>query len=111
MARSKSSSANSFLFSFGTVDKGYYDFRHQLLRDALYRSVPAAELRRLHARAGEFGTQLVGATEIHASVHFERAGLAPRPIGTASRRCQRGQRGLEPARGVRALRPGGRQRP
>ncbi len=67
--------ASSFLYPFDFLDRGYYDFRHQLLRDALYGSIPAADLRRLHARAGEFGTNLVGANEIHASVHFERAGL------------------------------------
>ena len=55
--------------------RGLYDFRHQLLRDALYRTIPASQRRRLHARAGEFGAQLEGASEIHASVHFERAGL------------------------------------
>ena len=55
--------------------RGVFDFRHQLLRDVLYRSVPVGALRRLHARAGEFGAQLEGASEIHASVHFERAGL------------------------------------
>ena len=66
---------SSILFPFEFVDQGYYDFRHQLLRDALYKTVPTAELRRLHARAGEFGAQLVGASEIHASLHFERAGL------------------------------------
>ena len=52
-----------------------YDYRHQLLRDVLYRTVPRSTLRRLHARAGEFGAQLQGASEIHASAHFERAGL------------------------------------
>ena len=67
--------ASSFLYPFDFVDRGYFDFRHQLLRDALYGTVAATELRRLHARAGEFGAQLVGASEIHASVHFERAGL------------------------------------
>jgi DNA-binding CsgD family transcriptional regulator/tetratricopeptide (TPR) repeat protein len=66
---------NSILFPFDFVDRGYYDFRHQLLRDALYDTVPGSELRRLHARAGEFGAELVGASEIHASLHFERAGL------------------------------------
>jgi DNA-binding CsgD family transcriptional regulator len=54
---------------------GYYDFRHQLLRDVLYRASPASERRRFHARAGEFGAELEGASEIHASVHYERAGL------------------------------------
>ena len=55
--------------------RGLYDFRHQVLRDVLYRSLPDTERRRLHARAGEFGRELEGASEIHASVHFERAGM------------------------------------
>jgi DNA-binding CsgD family transcriptional regulator len=55
--------------------RGLYDFRHQLLRDALYHTIPTWERRRFHARAGEFGAQLEGASEIHASVHYERAGL------------------------------------
>jgi len=55
--------------------RGLYDFRHQLLRDALYRTIPTPERRRLHARAAEFGAQLEGASEIHASLHYERAGL------------------------------------
>jgi DNA-binding CsgD family transcriptional regulator len=55
--------------------RGLYDYRHQLLRDALYRSVPERERRRFHARAAEFGAKLEGASEIHASVHFERAGM------------------------------------
>jgi DNA-binding CsgD family transcriptional regulator/tetratricopeptide (TPR) repeat protein len=62
------------LHPFEYVDQGYYDFRHQLLRDALYHSVPAAERRRLHSRAAEFGKELAGASEVHASVHYERAG-------------------------------------
>ena len=65
----------SFLYPFDYLDRGFYDFRHQLLRDALYGTVPPTELRRLHARAGEFSAQLIGASEVHASVHFERAGL------------------------------------
>src|SRR5439155_21580382 len=63
----------SYLYDSGDV--GWIDFRHQLLRDVLYRSVPATELRRLHARAAEFGAALEGQSEGHASVHFERAGL------------------------------------
>ena len=55
--------------------RGLFDYRHQLLRDVLYRSISRSALQRLHARAGEFGAQLEGASEIHASVHFERAGL------------------------------------
>src|SRR5439155_8580262 len=30
----------SILYPFQYVDHGYYDFRHQLLRDAIYASVP-----------------------------------------------------------------------
>ena len=56
-------------------DGGYFDFRHQLLRDVLYRTIPASDRRRFHARAAEFGAVLDGASEIHASVHYERAGL------------------------------------
>ena len=63
--------------------RGVYDFRHQLLRDALYRSVPQRTRRRLHARAAEFGAQLEGASEVHASVHFERAGLRPQAFRAA----------------------------
>lgn len=54
---------------------GYFDFRHQLLRDAIYRTVPADQVRVYHARTAEFGTHLEGASDIHASAHFERAGL------------------------------------
>ena len=38
-------------------------------------TIPASDRRRFHARAGEFGARLEGASEIHASVHYERAGL------------------------------------
>jgi DNA-binding CsgD family transcriptional regulator/tetratricopeptide (TPR) repeat protein len=63
--------------------RGLYDFRHQLLRDVLYRSVPERDRRRLHARAAEFGARLEGASEVHASVHFERAGLRPQAFRAA----------------------------
>jgi DNA-binding CsgD family transcriptional regulator/tetratricopeptide (TPR) repeat protein len=75
--------AYSFLYPFEQVDEGYYDFRHQLLRDALYETVPAAQLRRMHARAGEFVPLLIGANEVHASAHFERAGLKAQAFETA----------------------------
>ena len=64
-----------FLYPFAFLDRGYYDFRHQLLRDALYDTVPPAELRRLHARAAEFGALMDGSNDVHASVHYERAGM------------------------------------
>jgi DNA-binding CsgD family transcriptional regulator len=63
------------LYPFGSPDRGFHDFRHQLLRDALYRSLPEVDRRRLHARAGEFGAVLEGQSEIHASLHYERAGM------------------------------------
>ena len=65
----------SILYPFGEKDVGYHDFRHQLLRDALYRHTPARERRRYHARAAEFGAELVGTTEVHASLHYAEAGL------------------------------------
>jgi DNA-binding CsgD family transcriptional regulator/tetratricopeptide (TPR) repeat protein len=64
-----------FLYPFAFLDRGYYDFRHQLLRDALYDTVPPAELRRLHARAAEFGALMDGSNDVHASLHYERAGM------------------------------------
>ncbi|HXG27049.1 MAG TPA: AAA family ATPase [Candidatus Binatia bacterium] len=71
------------LHPFQFIDRGYYDFRHQLLRDAIYESVPPGERRRLHARAAEFGTELIGTTEVHTSVHYERAGLRAQAFRTA----------------------------
>lgn len=74
---------SSILHPFDYIDRGYFDFRHQLLRDALYRTVPPAELRRLHARAGEFGAELAGSNEVHASLHYERAGLRAQAFRSA----------------------------
>ncbi|HET8786457.1 MAG TPA: AAA family ATPase [Candidatus Limnocylindrales bacterium] len=74
---------HGFLYELSVVDTGYYDFRHQLLRDTLYRTIPERDRRRYHARAGEFGATLVGATEIHASLHYERAGLSDQAFKAA----------------------------
>ena len=63
--------------------RGLYDFRHQLLRDALYESLSDAELRRLHARVAEFGMALEGQSEVHASLHYERAGLRAQAFRSA----------------------------
>ena len=60
-----------------------FDFRHQLLRDALYRAVPAGDRRRFHARAAEFGGRLEGSSTTHASMHFERAGMTAEAFRTA----------------------------
>jgi len=72
--------------------RGLFDFRHQLLRDALYRSLPEGERRRLHARAGEFGKELEGASEIHASLHYERAKMPVQAFGSARQGARRAAR-------------------
>lgn len=66
---------HAILYPHGVPDAGFHDFRHQLLREALYRSTPEHERRRYHARAAEFGARLAGTTDVHASVHFARAGM------------------------------------
>ena len=63
--------------------RGLFDYRHQLLRDALYRSLPEGQRRRLHARAGELAMALEGASEIHASLHFERAKMPEQAFRSA----------------------------
>jgi DNA-binding CsgD family transcriptional regulator len=63
--------------------RGLFDYRHQLLRDALYRSLPEGQRRRLHARAAEFGRGLEGASEIHSSLHFERANMGDQAFRSA----------------------------
>ncbi|HET7702817.1 MAG TPA: AAA family ATPase [Candidatus Limnocylindrales bacterium] len=73
----------AILRPFNYVDEGYYDFRHQLLRDAIYNALPPAQLRRFHAQAAEFGMTLQNQSVIHASRHYERAGLRPQAFRTA----------------------------
>jgi DNA-binding CsgD family transcriptional regulator len=73
----------AIIHPFQYIDQGYYDFRHQLLRDAIYGSVPPSQLRRFHAQAAEFGMSLEGASVIHASRHYERAGLRPQAFRTS----------------------------
>jgi DNA-binding CsgD family transcriptional regulator len=65
----------AIIYPFHYVDAGYYDFRHQLLRDAVYGAVPPSQLRRYHARAAEFVMGLEASSVVHASRHYERAGL------------------------------------
>jgi len=67
----------SIIYPFDYIDHGYYDFRHQLLRDAVYGAVPPSELRRFHAQAAEFVMALEASSIVHASRHYERAGLRP----------------------------------
>jgi DNA-binding CsgD family transcriptional regulator len=65
----------AILRPFNYIDEGYYDFRHQLLRDAIYGALPPSQLRRFHAQAAEFVMTLQNASVSHASRHYERAGL------------------------------------
>jgi len=65
------------------TQRGTYDFRHQLLRDAVYRSTPAGDRRRLHARAAEASPRLEGHSVIHASLHYELAGLRDAAFASA----------------------------
>jgi DNA-binding CsgD family transcriptional regulator len=67
----------AIIYPFDYIDQGYYDFRHQLLRDAIYGSVPPSQLRRFHAQAAEFVMNLEASSIVHASRHYERAGLRP----------------------------------
>jgi DNA-binding CsgD family transcriptional regulator/tetratricopeptide (TPR) repeat protein len=67
----------AIIYPFDYIDHGYYDFRHQLLRDAIYGSVPPSQLRKFHAQAAEFVMSLEASSVVHASRHYERAGLRP----------------------------------
>ena len=67
----------AFLHPFQYIDEGYYDFRHQLLRDTIYSSMQPTELRRYHAQAAEFVMDLEASSIVHASRHYELAGLRP----------------------------------
>ncbi len=69
--------AAAILRPFNYVDRGYYDFRHQLLRDAIYSSISPSKLRRYHAQAAEFVMTLEASSVVHASRHYEQAGLRP----------------------------------
>jgi DNA-binding CsgD family transcriptional regulator/tetratricopeptide (TPR) repeat protein len=67
----------AILYPFDYIDEGYYDFRHQLLRDAVYGAMPPSQLRRFHAQAAEFVMSLEASNIAHASRHYEAAGLRP----------------------------------
>jgi DNA-binding CsgD family transcriptional regulator len=73
----------AFLHPFQYIDAGYYDFRHQLLRDAIYAAMPPSQARRYHARAAEFVMTLEASNVVHASRHYERAGLRPEAYQTS----------------------------
>ena len=53
---------------------GEYDFRNQLVRDAVYAAIPLGERRRLHGLVAELGGHAGIGSEVHSSEHFELAG-------------------------------------
>ncbi|WP_432824389.1 ATP-binding protein [Dactylosporangium sp. CA-092794] len=55
-------------------DGDTFDFRHALIRDALYADLPPLHRRRLHRRAAEAGPAH-GLGDAHVSDHYERAHL------------------------------------
>ncbi|HEY7590712.1 MAG TPA: AAA family ATPase [Candidatus Limnocylindrales bacterium] len=61
-------------FLMPTSVPGLYDFRHNLIRDAIYGRIGDPDRRRMHARVAELGEGLEGAAEAFASAHFELAG-------------------------------------
>ena len=73
----------AILHPFQYIDHGYYDFRHQLLRDAIYDAVPPSQLRRFHAQAAEFVMSLGASSVVHASRHYDLAGLRSQAFRTS----------------------------
>jgi tetratricopeptide (TPR) repeat protein len=73
----------AILYPFQYVDGGYYDFRHQLLRDAIYDALPPSQLRRFHALAAEHVMSLEASSVVHASRHYEKAGLRSQAFRTS----------------------------
>ncbi|HEX5015062.1 MAG TPA: AAA family ATPase [Candidatus Limnocylindrales bacterium] len=82
----------SILYPFDYIDEGYFDFRHQLLRDAIYHAVPASQKRKFHAQAAEFVMTLEASSIVHASRHFEQAGLKPQAYRAALTGAQEASR-------------------
>ena len=82
----------AILYPFDYIDEGYYDYRHQLLRDAIYGAVPPSQLRRFHAQAAEFVMTLEASSIVHASRHYERAGLRQQAFRAALSAAQEASR-------------------
>ncbi len=62
---------------------GEYDFRNQLVRDAVYAAIPLAERRSLHGLVAELGGHAGIGSDVHASEHFELAGRPAEAHGAA----------------------------
>ena len=55
-----------------------FAFRHPLVRDAAYATLPAADLARAHALAGRWLESVTDADALAVADHFERGGVADR---------------------------------
>ena len=68
--------AASILYPFDYIDQGYYDFRHQLLRDA--STAPCRLTAPPFPRTGgRVRHQPEASSVVHAARHYDRAGLRP----------------------------------
>lgn len=71
---------------------GWYDFRHALIRDALYARVGPRARRRLHARLGTLLVERGDGDEAAIAAHFELAGDADEAHLWARRAADRARR-------------------
>jgi DNA-binding CsgD family transcriptional regulator len=65
------------------ADGADYDFRHALIRDAIYARIPAPERRRLHGRVADAAMAAGRGSNAFLSAHFEQAGRRPEAYATA----------------------------
>ena len=72
VAASVAELADHFVLAAAEVS-GRFDFRHALIRDALYASIPLPERRRLHARVADV-CRANAADDAFVSLHLEAAG-------------------------------------
>ncbi len=66
-----------------TADAGRLDFRHALIRDALYRQVPAHVRRRLHGRVADAAATDPRFDAAFRSTHLEEAGRSAEAFAAA----------------------------
>jgi DNA-binding CsgD family transcriptional regulator/tetratricopeptide (TPR) repeat protein len=64
--------AHFFLAHTDAADQ--YDFRHALIRDAVYAQLPSRERRRLHGRVADLAVDRGGEAPAFLSIHYEQAG-------------------------------------
>ena len=94
---------SSYLIQAGAAPDSF-DFRHALVRDALYAELPLPRRRRLHERVAVVASER-GYRDAFVSAHFEQAGLADAALPARAARRRRGLERLRPSRGAAALSP------